>query len=52
MAGGPGPIPTLLLTTTRAWDRAYLPALLSGDFANAGGDVLWVVAAHALTVGG
>ena len=35
---------------TRAWDRSYLPALGSGGFPIAGGDVLWVVAPRALTV--
>ncbi|MCY3886603.1 MAG: YbaY family lipoprotein [Chloroflexi bacterium] len=35
---------------TRAWDRAYLPALGTGDFPIAPGDVLWVVAPRALTV--
>ncbi len=37
---------------TRAWDRAYLPALGRGGFAIAPGDVLWVVAPRAQTVGG
>ena len=39
---------------TRAWDRAYHPAIGSGDFAIAGGDVLWVVSPvdQTLTVAG
>ena len=37
---------------TRAWDRAYLPALGSGDFPIEPGDVLWVVVARAQSVGG
>ena len=36
---------------SRAWDRAYLPALGRGDFPIEAGDVLWVVAPRALTVG-
>ncbi|MCY3887247.1 MAG: cadherin domain-containing protein [Chloroflexi bacterium] len=39
---------------TRAWDRSYLPALGTGDFPIAGGDVLWVVSPvrQTLTVAG
>ncbi len=37
---------------TRAWDLAYVPAQDREDFAIAGGDVLWVVAPRAQTVGG
>ena len=37
---------------TRAWDRAYLPALGRGGFPIAPGDVLWVVTPRAQTIGG
>ena len=37
---------------TRAWDLAYVPAQDREDFAIAGGDVLWMVAPRARTVGG
>ncbi len=37
---------------TRAWDLSYVPAQDSGGFAIAPGDVLWVVAPRAQTVGG
>ena len=37
---------------TRAWDRSYLPTLGRGGFAVEPGDVLWVVAPRAQTVGG
>ena len=36
---------------TRAWDRSYLPARNRGGFPIAPGDVLWVVASVAETVG-
>ena len=35
---------------TRTWDRSYLPRLDRGNFAIAGGDVLWVVAPAARTL--
>ena len=37
---------------TRRWDLPYLPARGRGGFDIAGGDVLWVVAPRAQTVGG
>ena len=37
---------------TQAWDLSYLPALGFGGFAIESGDVLWVVATRAQTVGG
>ena len=37
---------------TRAWDRSYLSGLDRGGFPIAPGDVLWVVAPEAQTVGG
>ena len=36
---------------TRAWDRSYLPATDRGGFPIVPGDVLWVVASVAETVG-